>query len=176
MYGSRDKQLPSRFIEEMGIISEASKRTVFDAYNDRYSDNYYNDYSSNMGRYSSSSNYVKSNYGEATTYPVNKSYSSNTYSTYDDYASKLNSFNSKKLSDGGTGGLGKLQGLMSNKLNTQKNNTDGYKVGVKVLHAKFGVGTIVKVDGGDNSYVSIDFGKLGVKTLSLNIAPLQILK
>ena len=39
-----------------------------------------------------------------------------------------------------------------------------------------GVGTIIKVDSGNNNYVSVDFGKLGVKTLSLNIAPLQILK
>ena len=44
------------------------------------------------------------------------------------------------------------------------------------VESKFGVGTIVKVDGGDGNFVSIDFGKLGVKTLSLNFAPLQILK
>jgi hypothetical protein len=46
-----------------------------------------------------------------------------------------------------------------------------------VLHTKFGVGTIIKVDDvGNNNYVSVDFGTLGVKTLSLNFAPLQILK
>jgi hypothetical protein len=65
---------------------------------------------------------------------------------------------------------------MNNKLNAQKKNFSGYKVGVQVLHTKFGVGTIIKTDGGENNYVSIDFGTLGVKTLSLNFAPLQILK
>ena len=65
---------------------------------------------------------------------------------------------------------------MLNKINSQKDKFADYKVGVQVLHTKFGVGTIVKADGGDANYVSVDFGKLGVKTLSLNFAPLQILK
>ena len=76
-----------------------------------------------------------------------------------------------------TGGLSKLQSFVSNNITKQKKSFDDYKVGVQVLHAKFGVGKIVKVDdmGGAN-YVSVDFGTLGVKTLSLNFAPLQILK
>ena len=86
----------------------------------------------------------------------------------------MNSFGSNNSIT--SGGLNKLQGLMNNKLNSQKKNFSDYKVGVQVLHTKFGVGTIVKADGGDNNFVSIDFGKLGVKTLSLNFAPLQILK
>ena len=66
---------------------------------------------------------------------------------------------------------------MNNKLNTQKKSFDDYKVGVQVLHAKFGVATIIKTDdAGGNNYVSVDFGTVGVKTLSLNFAPLQILK
>ena len=73
--------------------------------------------------------------------------------------------------------LNNLQNLMNNKLNTQKKSFDEYKVGVQVLHTKFGVGTIIKTDNaGGNNYVSVDFGTLGVKTLSLNFAPLQILK
>lgn len=170
MYGSRDRQAPSRFIKEMGLGKiEEPKRNFEKSYGyDEYSDfgNIYSKYSS----YGRSSGY-SSGYTQSTTY----SSKSNTYSTYDEYASKLNNYATKGAGNG-TEALGKLQGLMSNKLNTQKKNTDGYKVGVQVLHTKFGVGTIVKVDGGDNNYVSVDFGKLGVKTLSLNFAPLQILK
>lgn len=170
MYGSRDRQAPSRFIKEMGLGKiEEHARTFEKSYGyDEYSDfgNNYSKYSS-YGRSSGHSG----GYTQSTTYASK----SNTYSTYDEYASKLNNYATKGAGNG-TEALGKLQGLMSNKLNTQKKNTDGYKVGVQVLHTKFGVGTIVKVDGGDNNYVSVDFGKLGVKTLSLNFAPLQILK
>ena len=181
MYGSRDKQAPSRFIKEMEIIVDEPKKNVFSGYSDEYSDYSDGGFGKRYASYNSSSGYSgygNSNYSSSSyNNRFDKSSSSSTpkYSTYDDYASKLNGFN-KKTTESSGGGLGKLQGLMSNKLNNQKKNTDGYKVGVQVLHAKFGVGTIVKVDGGDNSYVSIDFGKLGVKTLSLNFAPLQILK
>lgn len=56
-------------------------------------------------------------------------------------------------------------------------NYDDYKVGVMVSHVKFGIGTIIKVENiGENSFVSVDFGTIGVKTLSLAFAPLKILK
>lgn len=58
-----------------------------------------------------------------------------------------------------------------------ESNFDDYKVGVMVSHVKFGIGTITKVESiGDNSFVSVDFGTIGVKTLSLAFAPLKILK
>ena len=57
------------------------------------------------------------------------------------------------------------------------NNFAEYQVGVMVSHVKFGIGTIIKVENiGDNSFVSVDFGSIGVKTLSLAFAPLKILK
>ena len=56
-------------------------------------------------------------------------------------------------------------------------NFADYQVGVMVSHVKFGIGTIIKVENiGDNSFVSVDFGSIGVKTLSLAFAPLKILK
>lgn len=42
--------------------------------------------------------------------------------------------------------------------------------GNKVSHPKFGVGVVKSVDG---QFIDIDFGKLGVKTLLTEIAPLQ---
>ncbi|MBQ7352274.1 MAG: UvrD-helicase domain-containing protein [Clostridia bacterium] len=167
MYGKRDNQMPSRFIAEMGLAQERPKfRTADDYAYDSYSN--YNGYSyNNYGN----SGYSKTTYSESTSYKTPTS----SYSTYDQYASKLNSFGKNNSSSNGSG-LSNLQGLMANKLNNQKKNFSDYKVGVQVLHTKFGVGKIIKVDGGDNNYVSIDFGTLGVKTLSLNFAPLQILK
>lgn len=61
--------------------------------------------------------------------------------------------------------------------NKSSNNFSDYKVGTMVSHVKFGIGTIIKVENiGDNSFVSVDFGTIGVKTLSLAFAPLKILK
>lgn len=169
MYGSRDRQAPSRFIKEMGLGVVEKHEGSFGK---NYSYDEYSDFGNNYSKYSFGKASGYSNgYSQSTTH----SNKSSGYSTYDEYASKINNYATVGAGNG-TEALGKLQGLMSNKLNTQKKNTDGYKVGVQVLHTKFGVGTIVKVDGGDNNYVSVDFGKLGVKTLSLNFAPLQILK
>lgn len=48
-----------------------------------------------------------------------------------------------------------------------------YLPGQTVFHAKFGMGTVLSHDG---QFVEIDFGKLGVKTLVAEIAPLKIIK
>ncbi|MBE5757440.1 MAG: ATP-dependent DNA helicase PcrA [Clostridiales bacterium] len=153
MYGKRESTIASKFVKEMGFAEEKPRISSFGSGYSGYSNSSCESNYSSYGGYSSSS----SGY--------------NSYSTYSDYTNKVN-----KISSSPSNNLGNLQGIMTNKLNSQKKSFDDYKVGVQVLHAKFGVGTIVKVDSGNNNYVSVDFGKLGVKTLSLNIAPLQILK
>lgn len=115
---------------------------------------------------------IQKSYGYSSSYE--SKYSGNSYSDYASYQKVSNTYNPPKSN---SNGLSNLQNLMNNKLNTQKKSFDEYKVGVQVLHTKFGVGTIIKTDNaGGNNYVSVDFGTLGVKTLSLNFAPLQILK
>ena len=67
--------------------------------------------------------------------------------------------------------------LWQNKISNQKDKFSEYKVGELVLHPKFGVGSIIKTEIiGDNSYVTVDYNGVGVKTLSLAFAPLQIIK
>jgi len=146
MYGSRENQRVSRFVTEMDLGGRTDPIL-------QKSFGYNSDYNN----YSTYSN------------------SYNSYSDYSSYQKTTNSYNTTKSTN--STGLSNLQNLMTNKLNTQKKSFDDYKVGVQVLHTKFGVGTIVKTDNaGGNNYVSVDFGTLGVKTLSLNFAPLQILK
>ena len=66
---------------------------------------------------------------------------------------------------------------MVKKLNTQKNNYQNYTVGTQVLHPKFGIGTIISANlDSSTPDVTINFGKFGNRTLSLSMAPLQILK
>ena len=159
--------MASRFIQESGLAQSKPNVNTFSTDNSYSGYNSYSEYGQGYNKGFGGSSYKKdySSYSSG----------SNSYSSYDDYSKKVNTFESKKVVSSGSG-LGNLQGLMNSKLNNQKKNFADYKVGVQVLHTKFGVGTIIKTDGGENNYVSIDFGTLGVKTLSLNFAPLQILK
>ena len=51
-----------------------------------------------------------------------------------------------------------------------------FKIGVKVKHPKFGVGTIINVRGtGSNMILDIGFEGLGIKQLSASLAPLTVL-
>lgn len=49
-----------------------------------------------------------------------------------------------------------------------------FEVGQTVLHPKFGVGKIISIDGG--KFADINFGKIGVKSIMLEISPLKVLK
>ncbi len=70
-----------------------------------------------------------------------------------------------------------IKQMMGKKVNEQKKDFSGYICGIQVLHPKFGVGTIIDDSGLiTNKMVTIDFGGVGCKTLSLEYAPLQILK
>ncbi len=169
LYGKRETQLPSRFLKEMGMQVSANKPTYRE--NNYYNDTYSNyGYSSNYGSNNYNSSY-KSNYSSSSSIYS----SSNSYSTYESFSSAQTSFGDTQKTT--IQPINSMQNLNLNKVNEQKKKLDDYKVGVQVLHTKFGVGTIVKVeDAGGNNYVSVDFGTIGVKTLSLNFAPLQILK
>ena len=60
------------------------------------------------------------------------------------------------------------------KVNTNA-NVSGYKSGMKVKHAKFGVGTVITVKGsGDNLIVDVAFVGVGIKSLAVKYAPLEI--
>lgn len=169
LYGKRENQLPSRFLKEMGlqVVQKPAYRE-----NDYYSDSYSSyGYSSNYG-----SGYKSSYGGYNSTNDSYSNYSNKaTYTTYDSFNKAQTGFGNTKTTNTQT--MNNLQHLATTKINEQKKKLDDYKVGVQVLHTKFGVGTIVKTeDAGGNNYVSVDFGTIGVKTLSLNFAPLQILK
>jgi len=47
-------------------------------------------------------------------------------------------------------------------------------VGDKIRHADWGIGTILnKTDTENDIFITVDFGKLGLKKLSMNFAPLE---
>lgn len=56
-----------------------------------------------------------------------------------------------------------------------KKDFSGFTVGKKVMHAKFGEGTILKVTkDGTNVFCDIAFKGIGIKTMSLQFAPLTL--
>ncbi len=70
-----------------------------------------------------------------------------------------------------------IQDMFKSKIQSQKKDLSMYTMGTKVLHPKFGVGVIIDDSHlNDNSTVTINFDIVGNKTLSLDYAPLQILK
>lgn len=164
LYHDRSYTTPSRFIKEMDLLPKRTEvNTGYSDGHGSYSKSSYNGYNSNYGGgYSRSSEYSYNN----------SSYNSNKTTMYNNTDSMYNYANdtSEKVSTN-------LQDLMVKKISNQKNNYDGYTVGTQVLHPKFGIGTIIKNNlSGVSPDVTVDFGKFGNKTMSLSIAPLQILK
>ena len=86
-------------------------------------------------------------------------------------------YDSNSSGSGYSSGYAKTM-LNKTTLNTKTNiNYGDYKAGVKVKHAKFGVGTIIMTkNSGDNLTVSVAFMGLGIKELSVKYAPMEIVK
>ena len=56
------------------------------------------------------------------------------------------------------------------------NNFSEYKVGISVLHVKFGEGKVIAIKGsGENLIVEVNFKGFGVKSLSVKYAPMKII-
>ena len=53
-------------------------------------------------------------------------------------------------------------------------NIADFKVGDKITHDKYGLGTVLETqDKGRNSVITVDFGSDGVKRLMLRAAPIE---
>ncbi|MBO4594711.1 MAG: UvrD-helicase domain-containing protein [Clostridia bacterium] len=62
------------------------------------------------------------------------------------------------------------------KVNANANATE-YKTGVRVKHVKFGEGMVISVKGeGDNLIADVAFKGVGIKSLSVKYAPMEIIK
>ena len=68
--------------------------------------------------------------------------------------------------------------MLSGSSPKENKNADyaGYKRGIKVKHVKFGEGTVIDVKGaGDNIIVDVAFKGVGIKSLSVKYAPMEII-
>ena len=70
-----------------------------------------------------------------------------------------------------------LNNLNKKQTSAQKVDLSQYKSGVRVLHKKFGEGTISKVEPeGEDLKVDINFDKVGHKRLMAKFANLEVIK
>lgn len=88
-----------------------------------------------------------------------------------------NAFPASNLNTGGYSSSYAKTFMTKNTLKENKNvNYDGFKRGTKVKHVKFGEGTVIDIKGtGDNLIVDVAFKGVGIKSLSVKYAPMEII-
>ena len=171
LYGSRKETCQSEFLDDI-CLALGIKRE------DRYG------YSSGYGGYSKGG-YGGGYYGNGGSGSYGGGYSGGNsqrqsgerrssfgYSGSDDFSpspsygslnkgSFANSFNSSRT---------------ANKPTATKNDSNKFRTGMKVLHKKFGEGTIIEIKpNGDDTIGAIAFKGVGIKQLVLRLAPLEII-
>ena len=175
MYGKRDASVKSRFLREIDMVKDQAF-----GYGGYYGDNFsgYNNYGASeygggYGQYGSSFGSTKSNYGSNS---YSGGYGSGYKSSNQGY-NKTSSTGFKTTFNAKTGGLN-IAGLSKATDMGKKNiDTSKVKVGAKVNHIKFGDGVIVDVSTyATNKCVTIDFGAIGRKALSLDYAPVTFVE
>lgn len=200
LYGHRDITQPSRFIMELASeldVKDAGTKRSYSSMNgsysggynkNRYSESgYYADddssysrggYAQNRGNSSyGSSSYGSSGYGSSSGWgSSNSSYGSNSYGSSNGWGnSKTSSFAASarkpaptqkpQQSSAPTLGFNRPVATSGNK----------YTVGMKVMHKKFGAGTVIAVKN-EGSVINVAFDGQGIKELSAQYAPLEIIK
>lgn len=177
MYGKRDMSVKSRFLREIDMVKDQAF-----GYGGYYGSDYpkyqkeYGSRNSDYGDYSSGKYIARDN-------PKYSGYTSNSYGNTgynnSNYTKQSSSYNNSNLnfktnSFGGGASIGGLNiAGVSKGISKQIVDTNKVKVGARVTHVKFGEGVIVDTSTyASNKCVTIDFGVIGKKALSLDYAPI----
>lgn len=190
LYGSRSSTVESRFISEMGLSSKSLNKEYqsFGKTDSNYDNNnewFENENDNNFGSYNSNSFGAKSKYGsEGNSRYGNSGYGYNTKSGYFNSSNESykpikhqKDFKPENAMDLFSGSSNMNEGFETlHSANNSSSKFSSYTLGRQVFHIKFGVGKIIALDGtGENVFATIDFGKFGVKKLSLALAPLKLM-
>jgi len=174
MYGKRDMAVKSRFLREIDMVKDQAF-----GYGGYYGNDTYPKYVKEYG--STNSDYGSYSGNKYTARDNNYQYSgydNNSYSTTSGYAKPSSTnLNFKSNTFGGGSKIGGLNiAGISKGIAKQNIDTSKVSVGAKVNHVKFGQGTIVDVSSyASNKCVTIDFGVIGKKALSLDYAPITFI-
>ena len=165
LYGSRRQTIQSEFLDDLSDVLGMRK--------DRYG--YGNLYGESYGN---QSGYGNSYSGYQRTAQTERR-SSYGYSGSDDFAPSQ-SFGGVAKGSFANSYKSTFANSFNSTRNVQQNknsNTDKYRTGVKVLHKKFGEGTIIEIkSSGDDQIGVIAFKGVGIKNLVLRLAPLEIVE
>ena len=191
LYGKREPTMRSRFLKELSSELELPKeeRRFGFSYSDIDDPETYGNSAYGGGRYEMKGNYGSS-YGSS--YGGKRYNDSDRSSTiisrrpwnggsgYGNSYGSSQSYGNTTHSKSGSGG-GFTYGGISRSTDKPKPTGSGkdlsaFKIGVKVKHPKFGMGTIINARGtGSNMILDIAFEGLGIKQLSASLAPLTVL-
>ncbi len=179
LYGKREPTMRSRFLKELSseLQLPAEARPVSRGYSDWDDPDSYGNSAYGGGRYASNDDYSgrRTSFGSGYKTYGDSSRGSSPVSRTSTYggSSYGSSYASAQKKSGGVvyGNVGKtLKPTAGNK------DISVFRTGVKVRHAKFGVGVIIAVRGaGSNTIVDVAFEGLGIKQLSATLAPLTVL-
>lgn len=179
LYGSRNATARSRFLKELSekIDMPEERPTRNFGYSDWNDPESYGNSAYGGGRYASNNRYSGSSYGSstATRTPWTGNNYDNSYGKT--YGGSYSSSYQTKKTENKEGGFtyGGISRAPVKKPTTGGKDISAFKVGVKVKHPKFGIGTIINVNGaGANTVLNIAFEGLGIKQLSAGLAPLTI--
>lgn len=200
LYGKRESTVRSRFLKELADVVELPKDTrtenldryglksTYGGYGKSYGGGYGGgSYNASFSGYGNSGGYGNAyggnNRGVTSGYAAETRDSAPVRSTYKPVSGDgisggmYAAANKKKVTGGGTftyGGVGSQQSFGAPK--TPAKDVSAFREGVKVLHPKFGTGTIVKAGGNaGNVILHVAFEGFGIKQLSASLAPLKII-
>ncbi len=170
LYGKREPTARSRFLKELSSELDLPKETprISRGYGDWEDPESYGNSAYGGGRYASNDGFG----GRRTSF--GGGYGARENSAIKRSVWQGNSYGSKPTGRP-TGGF-TYGGAQKAAAPTPTKDVSGFTVGKKVLHPKFGNGTVVGVRGaGSNMILDVAFEGLGIKQLSATLAPLTIL-
>ena len=179
LYGERSATLQSRFITELSSALEIEEKNANLGYSERgYSNRTSSQYQGySRGAYQNRNTY-KYNYEKDDDYGYQSDVpSSNNFSPSSAYRGAQTYSKPYERNSAQTYSVPKppARSTQAYGVKPQK-DLSKFKIGVKVNHAKFGVGMIVGVKGvGSNLILDVSFKGLGIKQLSAGLAPLEII-
>lgn len=160
LYGERSMTLPSRFMQELSSVMEVeSPRSSYSDYTRRTSNGYGSSYSGYGARrsFSRQNNADEDEFGYHSDLPSEPSQTSYT------------SFSAS------AGYRRTQQNAVPSPAKSGQKDYAAFRTGVRIRHPKFGEGVIISTKGeGAAKIANVSFPGLGIKSLSVQIAPITI--
>ncbi len=170
LYGKREPTARSRFLKELSGELELPQERPATRFGYGADDDGYVSYGGSRYANNGYNNGYRREDSRSNGAPVRSAWNGGGYGST--YAKPTGSRQTGGQSAFSFGGMGKAP----QKPVVAGRDLSAFRIGVKVTHPKFGLGTVVNMRGtGNNMIVDIAFENLGIKQLSASLAPLTVL-